>query len=71
MTLSAVYDVVGIAGTMVSIGGTMWSRRAAKLSAPTGNGFAKTVLTTLIRIEERQDRMETRLDQLAAADDNL
>jgi hypothetical protein len=64
MSLSAAYEIVGMCGVVFTIGGAFWSRRAAKLSAPTGNGFAKTVLSALVRIEERQDRMETRLDHL-------
>lgn len=64
MNLSALYDLVGIAGTIFSVGGAIWSRRAAKLSKPTGNGFAQTVLASLLRIESRQDALEARLDSI-------
>lgn len=64
MNITAIYDIVGIAGTIFSVGGAIWSRRAAKLSKPTGNGFAQTVLASLIRIESRLDTTEARLDRL-------
>lgn len=47
------------AGTFVFGVGTIWfSRRAAKLSEPTGNGFAGVVLAKLTNIEARLTRLE-------------
>jgi hypothetical protein len=64
MTLADAYQIVGMVGVVFTVGGAVWSRRAAKLSAPTGNGFAKTVVSALIRIESRQDTMDQRLERL-------
>lgn len=70
MDLSAIYEIVGMVGTVVATGGALWSRRAAKLSKPTGNGFATTVLTHLTEIRtelrelrSRTDDIEDRLDR--------
>lgn len=64
MDLTTIYDVVGILGTLASTAGLLWSRRAAKLSKPTGNGFAANVLASLFRIEGRQDLADQRLSQM-------
>lgn len=64
MDLTTISEIVGMLGTVVGTGGYLWSRRAAKLSKPTGNGFASVVLTSLNLINTRLDRMETRLDVL-------
>lgn len=69
MDLATIYQIIGMVGTIVSSGGYLWSRRAAKLSAPTANGFAGTVLTGLVRIETRLDTLETRLDNLDLTSD--
>lgn len=61
MDLTAAYEIVGMAGTVASIA---YARRAAKLSKPTGNGFAGVVLAKFDRLDARMDRMENRLDSL-------
>lgn len=38
------------------------AKKAAELSAPTGNGFAKRVTASLVRIEAAQARTEQKLD---------
>lgn len=53
--LSTIYDVVGIVGTVFGIGAAIYSRRAARLSEPTGNGFAAEVISTLNRLERKFD----------------
>lgn len=64
MSLTTAYDIAGIVGTIFTVGGAFWSRRAAKLSKPTGNGFAGVVLAKFDRIDQRFDDMEARLDNL-------
>lgn len=71
MDMSAISQLVGVVGTVVGTGGAVWSRRAARLSGPTGNGFAASVLTSLVRIESRLDTVESRLDNLAASDHHV
>lgn len=52
------------AGATVLLGvGSVWfSRRAAKLSEPTGNGFSGHVLTSLDLINRRLTRLEEKFD---------
>lgn len=69
MDLSVAAQIIGMAGTVVGTGAAVWSRRAARLSAPTGNGFANVVLGHLTNLNARMDRMESRLDNLDARTD--
>lgn len=38
------------------------AQRAVELSEPTGNGFARTVKDSLVRIEAAQERTELKID---------
>lgn len=46
------------------------AQKAVELSAPTGNGFAKRVTASLIRIEAAQARTEGKIDDHIAAHAN-
>jgi hypothetical protein len=43
------------------------AEKAVELSAPTGNGFAKSVKDSLARIESKVDRTEEKIDHHIAA----
>jgi hypothetical protein len=62
MNIGLFFNAVEAIGTVVSVGALFWSRRAAKLSEPTGNGWSTHVLTALDSITRRLDRIEERID---------
>jgi hypothetical protein len=70
-----------IGGAVAIVATAVWSRidayktkkaakRAVELSTPTGNGFAKFVKESLIRIELTQNRTEKKIDDHLTAHAN-
>lgn len=53
LNLSEAFGVIA-----VGLGATFFSRRASKLSEPTGNGWAKDVVGRLERIEDNQNDLQ-------------
>lgn len=68
----------GAVGILVTTGYGAWqnrqtkkaARRAVKLSEPTGNGFARLVQESLVRIEATQRRTEKKIDDHITAHAN-
>jgi hypothetical protein len=61
-TLLQVSEAFGV--VVVGMGSAYFSRRAMKLSEPTGNGFASLVVSSLNRIHDRLDKLEAKVDGL-------
>jgi hypothetical protein len=61
-TILSLAEAVGV--IVIGIGSAWFSRKAARLSEPTGNGWADHVRDALGRIEHRIDRIESRVDKL-------
>jgi hypothetical protein len=61
-TVLQLAEAIGV--IVIGFGSAWFSRKAARLSEPTGNGWADHVKDSLHRIESRMDRIESRVDKL-------